>query len=117
MTTQKKTVDPKLSYWKEAVQIAFDEVGVSMDIISDDDWDRVAGSLQISAEQEGMAFGYDCIPNPIEQENKALKQKIDFLKVHDCKWVNHLSSACVATGVTANYYYCVHCGRTKKEIA
>jgi hypothetical protein len=61
-----------LSYWLESLGYALEEAG-AYDALTPDQRKRVAESLVVSAENEGMAMGRDCIPNPLNSEIERLK--------------------------------------------
>jgi hypothetical protein len=61
-----------LSYWLESLGYALEEAGV-YDALTPDQRKQVAESLVVSAENEGMAMGRDCIPNPLNSEIERLK--------------------------------------------
>lgn len=65
--------DTKLEYWIESVSAALDEIdGISP--FTDQNIRDLAESMIISAEQEGMAFGYDAIPDPQTTMIEQLKE-------------------------------------------
>lgn len=70
------TRDYKFEYWKEALEIALDEVGAA-NVLTPEQIEQVAGSLEISADNQGMAFGHDAIPNPMKAEVAAAVRRID----------------------------------------
>lgn len=64
----------KLEYWIESVSVALDEIdGISP--FTDQNIKDLAEDMLISAEQEGMAFGYDAIPNPLTTEITKIKEE------------------------------------------
>jgi len=75
--------DYYLEYWIEAVECACDEAGVSL---TKEQATQIAGSMQVSHENQGMAFGRDCIPNPLstELDNERRKKK-DELKAAEAR--------------------------------
>ena len=60
-------------YWKEAVEIAVDELGIDL---SDYTLSKLAGYMRDAAEMESEACGYQNIPNPLEKENKELLSEL-----------------------------------------
>ena len=65
--------DNILDYWIESVSAALDEIdGISP--FTDQNIKDLAENMMISAEQEGMAFGYDAIPNPQQTMIEHLKE-------------------------------------------
>lgn len=61
-----------LDYWLESLELALDSVG-AYDALTPEQRKQVAESLVVSAENEGMASGRDCIPNPLNSEIDRLK--------------------------------------------
>jgi glycine/D-amino acid oxidase-like deaminating enzyme len=57
------TEDYILEYWIESVSTSLEEMD-KLDLFTPDDIKLMAEAMIISADQEGMAFGYDAIPNP-----------------------------------------------------
>ena len=68
------TRDHKFEYWKDSLECALDEVGAAA-ALSPEQIERVAGSLESSAENQGMAFGRDAIPNPLAAELSAAERR------------------------------------------
>ena len=62
-----------MNYWNECISEAFCEVGISA---TDEQIDEVADIVAGAHENYGMAHGHDCIPNPLETENKRLKAEL-----------------------------------------
>lgn len=67
--------DAYQQYWREAIECALDEVG-KQDLLTSEEYDKVAITLMRSHEMHGMAFGHDCIPNPMEVTVKTLELKL-----------------------------------------
>ncbi len=68
-----RTGDARFDYWKEALECSLHEAGAS-GVLSDDVVDLVAQGLVGSAENQSMAFGHDCAPNPVNAEIANLKR-------------------------------------------
>lgn len=68
--------DYKVRYWREALECALDEIG-AFDKLTKEEIAAVAASLEVSAECQSMAFGYDCIPNPQTLQIKELERKLE----------------------------------------
>jgi len=66
--------DYKLTYWKEAVSSSFEENYLPL---VDSIIENVAKDMIISAEQQSMAFGYDCIPNPAKADKSAEIKRLE----------------------------------------
>jgi len=69
--------DPHMDYWKECVESALEEAGI----------EATSGQITVMAdvvsggyENYGMAFGYYCIPNPLQVENDRLNHKLSIEK-------------------------------------
>lgn len=57
-------------YWREAFMCAIEEVGL-FDLCSKEDFDKGGESIRQSAENQSIAFGWDCIPDPRIAEREA----------------------------------------------
>jgi hypothetical protein len=68
-----------MNYWKESIEAALDEAGLTA---TPDQIETITKCVEISHDQYGMAFGHDCIPNPLKLENEQLKRE---LKVEQSK--------------------------------
>lgn len=66
--------DPYLNYWDECIRVAFEESNI---VATDEQIKEVAGAVQSSHENYSMAFGYDNIPSPLEDENSRLKRDLE----------------------------------------
>ena len=62
-----------MDYWVECITEALDEVGI---VATQEQIITVAGIVEGSHENYGMAFGHDCIPNPLRTENERLKKDL-----------------------------------------
>ena len=62
-----------MDYWEECIESAFNEAGITA---TQEQIKSVAADVAVSHENYGMAFGYDCIPNPLLSEMQKLKQEI-----------------------------------------
>ena len=62
-----------MDYWKECILEAVEDAGIAA---TKKQIDTVAWWIEGAHENYGMAHGYDCIPNPLEAENKELKRKL-----------------------------------------
>ena len=62
-----------MDYWEECISIAADECGLKL---TKDQLECLAGSVECGHENYGMAFGHDCIPNPMNAEVESLKKRI-----------------------------------------
>lgn len=60
-------------YWEEAVECALSDEGIAA---TKEQIANIAGSIQVCHENFGMAHGYDCIPNPVVQENERLQREL-----------------------------------------
>ena len=56
-----------MKYWEECVSCALDDAGIKA---SAEQIALIAGAVESSHENYGMAHGYDCIPNPAETQRK-----------------------------------------------
>ena len=62
-----------MDYWEECISEAFDAEGINA---TNEQIKNVASWVQGAHENYGMAFGYDCIPNPLREENDKLKKEL-----------------------------------------
>lgn len=70
------TRDYKFDYWKESLETALDEAGAAS-ALTPDQIEQVAGNLEVCAENQGMAFGHDSIPNPLKAEVSAAERRLE----------------------------------------
>ncbi len=76
--------DPLFEYWREALCCSLDEAGVTT--LTSEQLDSVTNGLLGSRENESMAFGRDCIPNPMRAEVTDLESKVKRLEQeHDAR--------------------------------
>ncbi len=86
-----------MSYWQECIENAFEESGI---IATEQQIKEVVECVEGGFENYGMAFGHDCIPDPVEtrtqEELRELKRGIEN---HE-NWVNRTTAckACTTTG-------------------
>ncbi len=71
--------DPYLDYWVECVGISLDERNI---VVTEQQILEIAKDMQGAHEMYGMAFGHDCIPNPLKTEIKQLEGKL--VKQEEC---------------------------------
>ena len=57
--------DPYYNYWLEAICTSAEDRGVTL---SEEQADGMARDMQANHECYGMAFGHDCIPDPMKTE-------------------------------------------------
>lgn len=62
---------------KECISIAADKCGL---VLTDEQLECLADSAESGHECYGMAFGHDCIPNPMSSEVERLKAQIKKLE-------------------------------------
>ena len=67
-----------MDYWTECIQEAFEDAGI---VATREQVDIVAGVVEGGHENYGMAFGHDCIPNPLISEIESLKREMAKLQV------------------------------------
>lgn len=66
-----------MDYWHECIAESFDDAGITA---TEEQIKTVASWVEGAHENYGMAFGHDCIPNPMETEVNELKKKIEKLE-------------------------------------
>ncbi len=59
-----------MNYWDECIKEAFEEIGI---VATESQITEVVDWVEGAHENYGMAFGHDCIANPLEQEIRELK--------------------------------------------
>jgi len=62
-----------MDFWQECISEAFEDAKI---IATQEQVDTVASWAEGAHENYGMSHGYDCIPNPLEDENKELKREL-----------------------------------------
>lgn len=60
-------------YWNECISSALDEVDI---VATKEQIESIAGDVEVSHENFGMAHGHDAIPNPLRTENDQLKNDL-----------------------------------------
>ena len=63
----------EINYWSEALYSAMEDAGIKDFAPTKEQMEKIVKSLQISRDCESMAFGHDCIPNPLSTEIRELK--------------------------------------------
>jgi len=75
-----------MDYWEECIRCAFEDAGI---VATEEQIQIVIGTVEVSHENYGTAFGYDCIPNPVVEENKKLAKQLEIERSKrvcpDCK--------------------------------
>jgi hypothetical protein len=62
-----------VSYWEEVVSIALEDAGIKA---TQAQIESIAGAVEVSHDNYGMAHGHDCIPNPATTELDSIKKKL-----------------------------------------
>jgi len=62
-----------VNYWRECISEAFDEVGITA---TQAQIDAVAEWVEGASENESTARGWDCIPDPMQEENARLRDEL-----------------------------------------
>ena len=62
-----------MDYWRECIDVAFDDAGIEA---TDEQKELVAGAVEGAHQNYGMAYGHDCIPNPLRVENDRLSRRV-----------------------------------------
>lgn len=60
-------------YWQEVLSNSAEENGISL---SEEQVVAIARDIELAHDQYGMAFGHDCIPNPLMGENDRLRRAL-----------------------------------------
>jgi DnaJ-class molecular chaperone len=84
-----------MNYWQECVSEALEEAGIKA---SQEQIDQVAEFVSGAHDNYGTMHGHDCIPNPIELENKKLARELaierDKVACPECCGRGSLTTAC-----------------------
>lgn len=62
-----------MDYWIDGIAQAFDEIGI---VATQEQIKFVADAAEGAHEVYGQVHGYECIPNPIQEENERLKREL-----------------------------------------
>lgn len=62
-----------MDYWQECISEAFDDAGITA---TQKQIAIVASWAEGARENESLARGWDCIPNPVSLENEQLKKEL-----------------------------------------
>jgi len=102
-----------MRYWKESIEAALDEACLTA---TPAQIETIVKCVEISHDQYGMAFGHDCIPNPVVLENDRLKKalKIEQDKV-GCKTCNGRGSITENFGTRSSTSRCDRCNGEGKH--
>jgi DnaJ-class molecular chaperone len=63
-----------MDYYKECIEEAFEDAKITA---TKEQMDTVISWVEGAAENEGLATGRECIPNPVQLENEALKSNLE----------------------------------------
>ncbi|MCE3234021.1 MAG: hypothetical protein K0Q50_201 [Vampirovibrio sp.] len=100
-------------YWLECTKEAIGAEAPNVyGLLTEEQFQNIAGWFEGAHENYGTAHGYDVIPNHYDSELERLKKELAFIKNHECEWINH-GATVYMTGGGDYYYYCKHCSRTK----
>lgn len=83
-----------MEYWNECIKEAFEDAGINA---TDDQINTVVSWVEGAHENYGMAFGHDCISNPLKEENEKLQQQ---LKIEQEK---RICGKCKGSGIEVTY--------------
>ena len=62
-----------MDYWNECIEEAFEDAGITA---TKDQVDTVASWVEGAHDNYGMAYGHDCIPNPMLSEVEKIKREM-----------------------------------------
>lgn len=62
-----------MDYWEECIRESFEDAGIKA---TEEQIYTVVSWVDGAHENYGMAFGHDCIPNPLNSEVESLKRRI-----------------------------------------
>jgi hypothetical protein len=66
-------MEDKMDYWEECIAEALEAEGVSA---TPEQIRNIAGWVEGAHENYGMAYGHDCIPNPLSADVSELKRQL-----------------------------------------
>lgn len=86
-----------MNYWKECISIAVDELGLAL---TDEQLEYLADAVEGGHENYGTAFGYDCIPNPVESRAQEELRELKRKNQQNEDWINRTKPCrtCTTTG-------------------
>jgi len=86
-----------MDYWKECISTAADECGL---VLTEEQLECLSVYVEGSHENYGMAFGHDCIPNPVESRAQEELRQLKREKQKHEEWENSTKPcrACTTTG-------------------
>ena len=102
-----------MNYWQECISEAFDDANINA---TEEQIKAVAHFVEGAHENYGMAYGHDCIPNPLVEENnklkKQLKEEENKTVCKECRGEGHI--------ITVGPHHssdseCWHCGGEGKK--
>ena len=96
-----------MNYWEECINEAFDEAGITA---TDGQVASVAEGVEGAFENYGLAHGYEAIPNPLHDEVRTLKKRLqdERDKVH-CEACNGRGSITLNFGYRSSTSGCDKC--------
>ncbi len=62
-----------MDYWTECIESSFEEAGIEA---TKEQIQMVAGDVEVSSDNYGMAHGHDAIPNPRDEDVRRLNAQI-----------------------------------------
>ncbi len=64
-------------YWTECIEASFEEAGIKA---TKEQIELVAGDVEVSSENYGMAHGHDAIPNPRDADVDRVTKRLEQMK-------------------------------------
>ena len=105
-----------IKYWREAVDVALDEVG-AFSLLTTEQREDMAKCLLNSAEMERECSGEYNIPNPMRAEIKELKSKLDVERQKvGCRACNGHGSVTYNYGTLSSTSRCDRCNGEGKHL-
>lgn len=92
-----------MDYWTECISEAMEDAGIAA---TKEQIDTVVTWVEGAHENYGMAFGHDCIPNPLESDLKELKAShAKEIQEHENVEFNYRKSVASRRGVPVSSVY------------
>ena len=96
-----------MDYWKECISEALEDVGLQA---TEEQVNSIAYWVEGAHENYSMAHGHDCIPNPLETENKRLSKELSAEREKViCTWCCGSGRTIINSGSRSSNSECSRC--------
>jgi len=110
----------ELDYWIECLECSLEENGLSSKLTKSE-IELIARDIDRGADMKSMAFGHDCIPNPIKLENERLNKELELekSKIHckECNGRGYITDNFLNRSSTTRCHKCNGEGRLLRKFA